>query len=214
MEPPLYRSPFLLPPPILPQFRFFGPKNVTPSAADPSRASSLSFPVRPLSELHCQTKTSRNRLRGWNGDCSRLLGSISIEIYTPWLKALKASFKVFGTKDAFRNFYLNPAPRWSNPSGGKVGPRGGAGFLHFWGEIDGSIKKVWRTKGRHVCLSRKTRPSDHVVNRDEYGFRSTSNDRWGVGLPYDIPTVLCLRCVIGASVGLCCHRTTDIWNRW
>ena len=64
MEPPLYRSPFLLPPPILPQFRFFGPKNVTPSAADPSRASSLSFPVRPLSELHCQTKTSRNRLRG------------------------------------------------------------------------------------------------------------------------------------------------------
>ena len=158
MEPPLYRSPFLLPPPILPQFRFFGPKNVTPSAADPSRASSLSFPVRPLSELHCQTKTSRNRLRGWNGDCSRLLGSISIEIYTPWLKALKQSFKVFGTKDAFRNFYLNPAPRWSNPSGGKVGPRGGAGFLHFWGEIDGSIKKVWRTKGRHVCLSRKTDP--------------------------------------------------------
>ena len=64
MEPLLYRCPFLLPPPILPQFRFFGPKNVTPSAADPSRASSLSFPVRPLSELHCQTKTSRNRLRG------------------------------------------------------------------------------------------------------------------------------------------------------
>ena len=56
------------------------------------------------------------------------------------------------------------------------------------------------------------RPSDHVVNRDEYGIRSTSNDGWGVGLPYDIPTVFCLRaiskarCVIGASVGLCSHR--------
>ena len=101
---------------------------------------------------------------------------------------------MFGTKDAFRNFYLNPAPVDRIRRGVKWDPEEEPDSFISEGKLTVRLKRFGEQRvGMFVFLERPTRPSDHVVNRDEYGFRSTSNDRWGVGLPYDIPTVLCLR---------------------